>query len=143
MGDQTAMSNAIDFHREEAPTEKSFGYLFTVVFALVSGYFFYKGKTHWMVTTPISIVFLLVTLACPIILKYPFKLWMGIGLVMHKIVNPVVMGILFYFVVTPFGLIARIFGAKFLALEFKGSDKSYWKEKEHLMTVKESMKNQF
>ena len=67
------------------------------------------------------------------------KLWFKFGIILGKIVSPFVMGIIFFLVVTPIGLIMRLFGKDLLNLKFNGN-KSYWIEKSG---PKSTMKNQF
>ena len=67
------------------------------------------------------------------------KLWFKFGIILGKIVSPFVMGIIFFLVVTPIGLIMRLFGKDLLNLKYNGN-KSYWIEKSG---PKSKMKNQF
>jgi hypothetical protein len=68
---------------------------------------------------------------------------MSFGNVLHKIMNPLIMGILFYGLVTPFGVVMRVFGSDLLDLKFDDTKKSYWKEKDPVGPPPETMKNQF
>jgi len=92
---------------EAEPSSRSFGFLFTVVFALI-------GVTPWLRGGPVRLwaiavagVLGLTTLAAPRVLAPLSRLWLRIGLAMHRVVNPLVMGALFYLVVTPFGLVRQ------------------------------------
>ena len=70
----------------------------------------------------------------------PFnELWFKIGIFIGKIVSPLIMGIIFFLVVTPIGLLMRLFGKDLLNLKFN-NNKSYWIEKDG---PKSKMKNQF
>ena len=74
----------------------------------------------------------------------PFnKVWIKIGLVMHRIVSPVVLALLFYGVVTPTGLIMRALGKDPLRLRFDRNAESYWIRRDPPGPDPESMKNQF
>jgi hypothetical protein len=92
---------------EAEPSSRSFGFLFTVVFALI-------GVTPWLRGGPVRLwaiavagILGLTTLAAPRVLAPLSRLWLRIGLAMHRVVNPLVMGALFYLVVTPFGLVRQ------------------------------------
>ena len=72
-----------------------------------------------------SIVFFLVTLFKAEILKPLNKLWMSFGLVLGMIVSPIVMGVIFFMIFTPIGILFRLFGRDELLLQFK-TKPSYW-----------------
>ncbi len=72
-----------------------------------------------------SIVFFIVTLLKAEILKPLNKLWMGFGLVLGMIVSPMVMGVIFFMIFTPIGILMRLFGRDELLLQFKAKS-SYW-----------------
>ena len=87
----------------------------------------------------VSIIFLILGIANAKILTPLNNLWFKFGLFLGKIVSPIVMGIIFFFVVTPTSFIMRILGRDLLNLKFN-KNKSYWMEKKGL---KSKMKNQF
>ena len=68
------------------------------------------------------------------------KLWFKFGLFLGKIVSPIVMGVIFFFVVTPIGLFMRLLGKDLLNLKFNSSSKTYWMLRDKL---KSKMRNQF
>ena len=72
-----------------------------------------------------SIVFFLVTLFKAEILKPLNNLWMGFGLVLGMIVSPIFMGVIFFMIFTPIGILMRLFGRDELLLQFK-TKPSYW-----------------
>ena len=87
----------------------------------------------------ISIIFLILGLLNSSIL-YPLnKIWFKFGILLGNVVSPIVMGIVFYAVVTPTSIIVRMFGKDLLNLK-KNNKKSYWIEKS---PIKSKMKNQF
>jgi len=87
----------------------------------------------------ISLIFLVLGLLNSKILTPLNKLWFKIGILLGKIVSPLIMGIIFFLVVTPIGLIIRFFGKDVLNLKYN-NNKSYWIEKNG---PKSKMKNQF
>ena len=120
-------------------SNRSFGIVFFIVFLLIATYpLTYSGEIRvWSIT--ISFTFLVLGLLNSKILTPLNKLWFKFGILLGKIVSPIIMGIIFFFVVTPIGLIIRILGKDVLNLKYNKSQ-SYWIEKNG---PKSKMKNQF
>ncbi len=62
----------------------------------------------------------------PSVLRPLNRLWFRLGLLLGKIISPIVLGIIYYLWITPFALVLRLFNKRFLALEFEPDTKSYW-----------------
>ena len=120
-------------------SNRSFGIVFFIVFLLIAAYpLIYSGEVRvWSIT--ISLTFLVLGLLNSKILTPLNKLWFKFGIFLGKIISPLIMGIIFFLVVTPTGLIMRILGKDILNLKNK-KNKSYWIEKTE---PKSKMKNQF
>ena len=120
-------------------SNRSFGIVFFVVFLFIVLYpITYKGDIRvWSLT--ISFIFIILGLLNSKILTPLNKLWFKFGIFLGKIVSPWIMGVIFFFVVTPVGLIMRMLGKDVLNLK-KNKDKSYWINKSG---PKSKMKNQF
>ena len=120
-------------------SNKSFGIVFFVVFLLIATYpLINKGDLRvWSLI--ISLIFLVLGLANSKILTPLNKLWFRFGIFLGKIFSPLIMGIIFFLVVTPIGLIMRLLKKDILALKYN-KKKSYWIEK---TGPKSKMKNQF
>ena len=74
----------------------------------------------------------------------PFnRLWFNFGMALHNIVNPLVMGLLFYLTITPMALIMRLIGKDPLRRNFEPEAKSYWIERRPAGPAPESMRHQF
>ena len=71
------------------------------------------------------------------------RFWFNLGMVLHNIVNPLVMGFLFYLTVTPIALIMRAVGKDPLHRKFDGQAKSYWIERDPTGPAPETMRQQF
>ena len=110
----------------ELPSNQKFGYFFTFVFLFTSLYLYFK-ELIWLSTFFgfCSIVFFVITLIKADILRPLNVLWMKFGLILGMIVNPLVMGVIFFFVFTPIGILIRLFGRDELLLKFKNKS-SYW-----------------
>ena len=120
-------------------SNRSFGIVFFVVFLFIALYpITYNGDIRvWSLT--ISFIFIILGLLNSKILTPLNKLWFKFGIFLGKIVSPLIMGVIFFFVVTPVGLIMRMLGKDVLNLK-KNKDKSYWINKSG---PKSKMKNQF
>tara|TARA_Y100001958_G_C20932124_1_gene342015 strand:+ start:289 stop:672 length:384 start_codon:yes stop_codon:yes gene_type:complete len=123
----------------EISSNRSFGIVFFVVFLLIALYpLIYNGDIRlWSLI--ISFIFLILGLLNSKVLTPFNKIWFKFGILLGKIVSPIILGIIFFFVVTPTGLIMRILGKDLLNLKFN-ANKSYWIEKRG---PKSKMKNQF
>tara|TARA_B100001057_G_scaffold3538_1_gene3182 strand:+ start:881 stop:1270 length:390 start_codon:yes stop_codon:yes gene_type:complete len=120
-------------------SNKSFGVVFFIVFLLIAIYPLINNEGFRIWSFIISIIFLVLGLINSKVLTPLNKLWFKFGLLLGGIVSPVIMGIIFFFVVTPIALIMRIIGKDLLNLKFT-KNKSYWIEKSG---PKSKMKNQF
>ena len=120
-------------------SNKSFGVVFFIIFLIVSIYpLINNGELRiWSLST--AIIFLILGLLNSKVLTPLNKLWFKFGLLLGKVVSPLIMGIIFFLVVTPTALIMRIIGKDLLNLKFNNK-KSYWIEKSG---PKSKMKNQF
>jgi hypothetical protein len=121
------------------PSNRSFGIVFFTVFLIVCLYPLVNSESIRVWSLIISIIFLVLGLLNSKILAPLNKLWFKFGILLGKIVSPFVMGMIFFLVVTPIGLIMRLFAKDVLNLKFN-KNKSYWIEKNGL---KSKMKNQF
>ena len=120
-------------------SNRSFGIVFFIVFLAIALYPLIYSDNLRIWSLIISLVFLVLGIMNSRILT-PFNiLWMRFGIFLGKIVSPIIMGLIFFFVVTPTGLIMRIFKKDLINLKFN-KDKSYWIEKND---PKSKMKNQF
>ena len=120
-------------------SNRSFGIVFFIVFLLIALYpLIYSGELRiWSLI--ISFIFLILGILNSKILTPLNKLWFKFGIFLGKIVSPIIMGIIFFFVVTPIGILMRVLGKDVLNLKYH-NNKSYWIEK---TGPKSKMKNQF
>jgi len=120
-------------------SNKSFGIVFFIVFLLIAMYPLLNHEYIRIWSLIISFIFLILGLLNSKIL-YPLnKIWFKFGIWLGKIVSPLVMGIIFFIVVTPIGLLLKLLKKDLLNLEFN-KNRSYWVEKKE---PKSKMKNQF
>jgi hypothetical protein len=110
----------------ELPSNKKFGYFFTSIFALVSMYFLINSILSWAILFAIIVViFFIITFVKANLLLPLNKLWMRFGLLLGKIISPLVFGIIFFAIFTPVAFLMRLSGRDELRLKFKNKT-SYW-----------------
>ncbi len=120
-------------------SNRNFGIVFFVVFLLIALYPLTYGGEIRIWSLIISTIFLILGLLNSKILTPLNKIWFKFGILLGKIVSPLIMGVIFFLVVTPIGLIMRLLGKDVLNLKYN-KNKSYWIEKNG---PKSKMKNQF
>ena len=120
-------------------SNKSFGIVFFIVFFIISIYPLFNNGDLKVSVLIISLTFLTLGLLNSPILSPLNKLWFKFGILLGSIVSPIVMGIVFFRVVTPTSIIMKIFRKNLLSLK-KNNKKTYWIEKP---LIKSKMKNQF
>ncbi len=123
----------------EISSNRSFGIIFFIVFLLIAIYPLIKNEELRIWSLIIAIIFLILGLLNSKILTPLNKLWFKFGLFLGKIVSPMIMGMIFFLVVTPIAFLMRIIGKDLLNLKFN-KNKTYWIEKKG---PKSKMKNQF
>ena len=127
----------------KGPSERSFGLTFAGVFALFAAISLWRSGTWWPWLAGISVFFGALGLVFPRILAPLNRLWFLFGLVLHKIMTPIIMGILFYLLITPVGLLMRLSGKDPMRLKTDPSSSSYWIDREPMPADGGQMKNQF
>lgn len=116
--------------KSERSDLKKFGLLIGIVLLLAAGYLLWKGRPSCAVGGfAVGIVFILLGLVLPTVLKPLQKAWMAFAVVMGFVMTKIIMAIVFYGMVTPIGLLGRLFGKKYLELKIYPKASSYWIEK--------------
>ena len=127
----------------QLPSNVAFGWFFAAVFATTAAYAYWNGRTTaTLVTLIVAILFAIATFLAPKLL-YPLnRLWYGLGMLLGKIISPIVLGLIFFVLITPVSLITRLFGRDELKIK-KRSVESYWIERSPPGPPSESFKNQY
>jgi hypothetical protein len=129
------MKNLINIKRKDNIT---FGILFFILFLIIGLYPLKSGGLIRIWSVALSLVFLIITIIRPNLFTFINKLWIQFGILLGKIISPVVMGLVFFFVVTPIGILVRIFKKDVMGLK-RGAN-TYWINREDRA---QSMKKQF
>ena len=129
------MENSINIKRKNNIT---FGILFFIFFLIVGLYPLISNEPIRIWSIIVSLVFLIVTIIKPNLFTFLNKLWIKFGILLGKIISPIVMGLVFFFVVTPIGIFVKILKKDVMGL--KRRESSYWITREDKI---QSMKKQF
>jgi hypothetical protein len=116
----------------------TFGILFFFLFLIIG---FYPLKSDGLIriwSVVLSLIFLIITIIRPNLFTFINKLWIQFGILLGKIISPIVMGLVFFCVVTPIGMLVRIFKKDVMGLKRRAN--SYWINREN---KPQSMKKQF
>jgi len=120
-------------------SNRSFGIVFFIVFLLIALYPLLKDNDLRIWSLVISFIFLILGLIDSKILTPLNRLWFKFGLLLGKFISPLIMGIIFFIVVTPIGIIMRLLKKDLLNLKYNKKE-TYWIDKSG---PKSKMKNQF
>ena len=120
-------------------SNRSFGIVFFIVFLLIALYPLLKGNDLRIWSLIISFIFLALGLINSKILTPLNRLWFKFGLLLGRFISPIIMGIIFFVVVTPIGIIMRLLKKDLLNLKYNKKE-TYWIDKSG---PKSKMKNQF
>ena len=121
-------------------SNRSFGLLFFVVFLIISLWPLNYEEDLRLWALFLSLIFLILGLLNSKLLTPLNKLWLRFGIILGAFISPIIMGLVFFVVVTPTGIIMRFFGKDSLRLKMSKNIDSYWLNREK---TKSTMKNQF
>jgi Saxitoxin biosynthesis operon protein SxtJ len=126
------------------PSERSFGLLFMAVAACVGAYGVYKSWSlaATFISFAVSLALGLATVIAPRLLAPLNRAWFHFGLLLGKIFSPIVLGVIYFGILTPVAFITRRFGRDELRLKLRPVS-SYWTERNPPGTASDSFKNQF
>jgi hypothetical protein len=128
--------------RSKTASSRSFGYLIAFVLALVGGlHYWAQGAGHigWLV---VAAVFLAIAIVMPRLLLPLKRLWLKLGHVLHVVVSPIFIGVLYVSSIVSVGLLMKLFGKDGLSLKRSSAASSYWVKRDGGPS-RESLRNQF
>ena len=120
-------------------SNRSFGIVFFIFFLIISIFPLFNDGNLRVWSIILSIIFLILGLLNSSVLSPLNKMWFKFGILLGNFMSPIILGIVFFVVVTPIAFIMRLFGKDVLNLK-KNNKKSYWIERS---PIKSKMKNQF
>jgi hypothetical protein len=126
------------------PSERSFGLLFAAVFAAAAAALAWRG--HLTAATAClagAALLAVLALVAPRALAVPNRLWFRLGLLLHAVVSPIVLGAIYFLIITPMALLFRLTGRDVLERARDPSRDSYWKDRDPPGPPSDSFRNQF
>ena len=121
---------------------RSFGYTIGIILFMVSAVLFYYDNYLYQNLTMISVVFIVLGVVLPLLLKPVYLLWMIFAVILGWIMTRVILCIIFYIIITPIGLITRLLGEDFLNLRKIKAD-SYWNYRDSSEELNQNYEKQF
>ena len=134
------MSDNISHFKLVSSSEKSFGLVFGLLFLLICLYPLIHGQNIRLWALAFSIIIFLIAFLFPKVLYFPNKIWLKFGLLLSRIVAPIVMALLFFLTIVPIGLIIKLIRIDIINKKFNKNTKSYWINRTSDVS---SMKDQF
>ena len=128
-----------NINNKSISSNKSFGVVFFVVFLIIALYPLLENENVRVWSIIVSVIFLILGLLNSTILSPLNKVWFKFGIALGNFVSPIVMGLVFFIVVTPISIIMRVLKKDLLNLK-KDNKKTYWIERSR---IESKMKNQF
>ena len=129
------MKNSI---KVESKDNITFGILFFIFFLIIGLYPLKSDEAIRVWSVVLSLVLLIITIIKPNLFTFLNKFWIKFGVLLGKIISPIVMGLVFFFVVTPVGILVRVLKKDVMGLKRGAS--SYWINREDKV---QTMKKQF
>ena len=136
--------NIVSHDDREPPSIRNFGLTFAIVFALIGfSPVVLRGGHPYYWSLILGAAFAAVAYLAPGLLKPLNLLWFKLGMLLHKVVNPVVLGIMFLVFITPIALFLRLLGKKLIPLTFERDKSTYWIERAPPGPSPDSLRKQF
>ena len=124
-------------------SDKNFGLVFAVVFLIIAILQYYSsGSTNYILISFATICTILAIFITSVLRPFN-RLWLKFGLLLNKIMSPIIMSIVFFLVVTPIGICMRLFGKRPLDIGFEPKQNTYWLPYTSGNDEHDSMNNQF
>ena len=136
--------NIVSHDNREPPSIKNFGLTFAFVFVVIAAWplvFRNEHPRYWALV--IGGAFVAAAFLAPGILKPLNNLWFKFGMLLHRIVNPIVLGVMFLVFITPIAIVLRLLGKKLIPLAFERDRASYWIERTPPGPAPDSLRKQF
>ena len=122
---------------------RSFGRTVGIVFALIGAFQFFTDRALYPYFLGIGLLLIVLGLLAPTVLRPIYLVWMGFAVVMGFIMTRVILTILYFLVLTPISLLAKVAGTRFMMLKPDSSQPTYWNQRERKPTDPEIYEKQF
>jgi Saxitoxin biosynthesis operon protein SxtJ len=135
-----------DLRREDqttGPSDRKFGLTLGIVFALLAVLKLVERSNWGMIWSVLAVALIGCALLRPSLLSAPNMIWLKFGLLLHRIINPIIMALLFFGTILPIGLLMRVLGKDPLRLRLDKAADSYWLPRSDERPQSEAMCQQF
>ena len=105
---------------------RTFGITVGLILMIIAGFLFWKGKEIFYIFFTLGVALCFLGFTIPYFLKPIYWIWMIFATILGWVMTRVILSLLFYVILTPIGLIARLFGKQFVELRWDKSQESYW-----------------
>jgi hypothetical protein len=139
----TANESLVSRRKVGSSSDRAFGFVFAVVFGIVGVWPLLSGGAPRLWALVTGLAFLAVAMVYPTLLGPLNRLWRLVGLALHHVVNPAIMGFIYFLAVVPIGLLLRARGKDLLRLRRDPTAQSYWIERTPPGPPSGSMSKQF
>jgi len=129
--------------RTDSKAIRDFGMLIGFILLIIAGILFYKEREFYLLIITFGIAFIGLGLGMPIIVKPFYLVWMNFAVLLGWFMTRLILGLLFYIIVSPIGLFARLFGKEFLDLKTSSLNRSYWNYKDNDSISHQNYEKQF
>jgi hypothetical protein len=129
--------------KDEKAELRKFSLTLGIVFGLLGGLFLWRERSIYPYFFAAAAVLILLGQVRPTSLRLVHKAWMGLAACLGWVVTRIILFVLFYFIVTPIGLISRLFGRDSLNLRFGRKKEQYWQRKEKPRPEREAYERQY
>ena len=140
------MLNDIIFEFRNIKTRKknlrNFGLTIGIILLVIGGFLIFKEIASYKILAYTAVIFIGLGLMIPIILKPIYIIWMVFAVILGWIMTRVILSLLFYLIITPIGIISRLFGNDFLSLRIINRD-SYWNNRDSKLEINQDYEKQF
>ena len=122
---------------------RKFGITVGIILLIIAGFLFWKEKESFRLLLAVSTILIVLGILTPVVLKPIYQGWMIFATILGWVMTRVILSLLFYVILTPIGLILRLFGKQFLELRWDKSQTTYWNNRGNEQAVKENYEKQF
>ena len=129
--------------RSEKSDLRKFGITIGIILVMIAGFLFWKEKESFQIFLTVGAVLCIFGVVIPVILKPIYWIWMIFATILGWIMTRIILSILFYVILTPIGLIPRLFGKQFLELKWNRTNRTYWNYRSGDVIEKENYEQQF
>ena len=129
--------------KSEKSDLRKFGITVGVILLIIAGFLFWKEKVSFQLVLAIGIILFAFGITIPVLLKPVYLVWMIFATILGWLMTRVILSLLFYVILTPIGLISRLFRKQFLGLRWDRSKDTYWNYRATKHVKKGSYEKQF